>query len=307
MKRRSYDISKEEEKDQPPETLPAGNRLVVWWKETRQNMKLILYNKETGQYLTRTPRSWAEIGLFYLVFYSALTSFFAICMVVFLDVTVPSKDEGPKFNHIICVEPGWKKSFSGDLVFTMVGQNRVAPEADNLNAKTREFLREAGYTADKQNRYSLTQNPKLTSCNGPQFIESHEMCVFFRFNRITGYVPHDDVRVGCTSTSTLTSIEHEGKYLDTDPSKPVNNRTLIISPHPLERAKVAFNPSDPNFRSALFIAKFFLKPIHYSALNNAGQSHVVSFICVPILNGTGALLDGDISPIEFNIKYVNAP
>jgi len=43
-----------------------------------------IYNKETGQILTRTPESWAKIGLFYLVYYSCLAAFFAGLLSVFL-------------------------------------------------------------------------------------------------------------------------------------------------------------------------------------------------------------------------------
>jgi len=43
-----------------------------------------IYNKETGQILTRTPESWAKIGLFYLIYYSCLAAFFAGLLSVFL-------------------------------------------------------------------------------------------------------------------------------------------------------------------------------------------------------------------------------
>jgi len=43
-----------------------------------------IYNKETGQILTRTPESWGKIGLFYLVYYSCLAAFFAGLLSIFL-------------------------------------------------------------------------------------------------------------------------------------------------------------------------------------------------------------------------------
>ena len=60
-------------------------------------------------------------------------------MVVFLKGTVPSKEEGPKFNDIICIEPGWKKSFPGDLTYT-VDKIGTPPEKEAFNRKTVEFL-----------------------------------------------------------------------------------------------------------------------------------------------------------------------
>jgi len=44
----------------------------------------IVYNRETGQIFTRTPESWAKIGLFYFVYYSCLAAFFAGLLSVFL-------------------------------------------------------------------------------------------------------------------------------------------------------------------------------------------------------------------------------
>jgi len=43
-----------------------------------------IYNKETGAIFTRTPSSWARIGLFYLVYYSCLAIFFAGLLAIFL-------------------------------------------------------------------------------------------------------------------------------------------------------------------------------------------------------------------------------
>jgi len=44
----------------------------------------LIYNKETGTILTRTPESWGKIGLFYFIYYSGLAAFFAGLLAVFL-------------------------------------------------------------------------------------------------------------------------------------------------------------------------------------------------------------------------------
>jgi len=44
----------------------------------------VIYNKETGAIFTRTPSSWAKIGLFYLVYYTCLATFFAGLLAIFL-------------------------------------------------------------------------------------------------------------------------------------------------------------------------------------------------------------------------------
>jgi len=44
----------------------------------------VVYNAETGAIFTRTPASWAKIGLFYFVYYSCLAAFFAGLLAIFL-------------------------------------------------------------------------------------------------------------------------------------------------------------------------------------------------------------------------------
>jgi len=43
-----------------------------------------LYDRESGAIFTRTPASWAKIGLFYCVYYSCLAGFFAGMLTIFL-------------------------------------------------------------------------------------------------------------------------------------------------------------------------------------------------------------------------------
>ena len=56
-----------------------------------------VYNPVTGAWFTRTPSSWLKIGIFYLVYYSALAAFFAgmlsIFIFAFTDKTAPGKNQ----------------------------------------------------------------------------------------------------------------------------------------------------------------------------------------------------------------------
>lgn len=57
-----------------------------------ERIRYILHNPETGQILSRTPKSWALITLFYIVYYSFLAAFWALMMFVFwqtLDMSTP--------------------------------------------------------------------------------------------------------------------------------------------------------------------------------------------------------------------------
>lgn len=60
-------------------------------------VRYFLHNPETGEYFTRTPKSWALITGFYLIYYSCLAAFWAACLAIFL-TTLPDNSprwEGP--------------------------------------------------------------------------------------------------------------------------------------------------------------------------------------------------------------------
>jgi len=59
-------------------------------KEGCSNFGTFLYNRETRQVMGRSGRSWAKIGVFYVVFYSCLAGFFAAMMAVFLTTVNPA-------------------------------------------------------------------------------------------------------------------------------------------------------------------------------------------------------------------------
>ena len=77
-----------------------------WWEVVRD----LIYNPKNGEYFTRTPKSWALITVFYLIYYSLLFCFWAAMMTIFLQ-TIPNVEDkvGPKWqseNSIIGVSPG---------------------------------------------------------------------------------------------------------------------------------------------------------------------------------------------------------
>jgi len=73
----------------------------------------ILYDPKNGTILTRTPKSWGLIILFYCIYYSCLAAFWLACMKIFLTIQIqdPSniKDAKPTWTmdkSIIGVRPG---------------------------------------------------------------------------------------------------------------------------------------------------------------------------------------------------------
>lgn len=70
-----------------------------------------LYDPKNGTVLSRTPKSWALIILFYCIYYSCLAGFWLACMKLFLTIQIqnPEEDGKPTWTQgasIIGVNPG---------------------------------------------------------------------------------------------------------------------------------------------------------------------------------------------------------
>lgn len=73
-------------------------------------IKYFIHNPETGEYFTRTPKSWLLIFIFYVIYYSCLAAFWAGMLAIFL-TTIPeaTTGNGPRWQHessLIGVSPG---------------------------------------------------------------------------------------------------------------------------------------------------------------------------------------------------------
>lgn len=118
----------------------------------------LLYNSETGAILTRTPASWAKIGLFYFVYYTCLAAFFAGLLSVFLFGFTDNKAPLLTGSHSILPQnPGMGFRPMPDETKTMVKfsvkkADSFEPFVDNLD----EFLNHP----NKTNTYMKGQAPQ---------------------------------------------------------------------------------------------------------------------------------------------------
>jgi sodium/potassium-transporting ATPase subunit beta len=71
-----------------------------------RNFLNFVYDKKNGTVLGRTGRSWFEITVFYIIFYSCLAGFFAINMAIFLHTLDPVKPRYYGKGTIIGINPG---------------------------------------------------------------------------------------------------------------------------------------------------------------------------------------------------------
>lgn len=67
----------------------------------------ILYDPKNGTVLTRTPKSWALIIIFYCIYYSCLAAFWMACMKIFLHIQINEQEPTWKMaDSIIGTNPG---------------------------------------------------------------------------------------------------------------------------------------------------------------------------------------------------------
>merc|ERR1712098_365131 len=72
---------------------PAG-----WDRTGWEAFRYFLYDPDNGTILSRTPKSWLLITVFYTIYYTCLAAFWYVCLIIFF-TTIPDKLEGPKWQQ----------------------------------------------------------------------------------------------------------------------------------------------------------------------------------------------------------------
>jgi len=158
----------------------------------RHGMEAVRYffhNPDTGEIMTRTPMSWLLITIFYVIYYSCLAAFWAICMVIFLQTVPENEPKWQTSNGIIGESPGVgfvpKNSYdlidSAIVMFnkdskmerdrtnaTEMALNKVASYQE-WTARIRKFLQTYKNETEHKKRIDCNQNAKPTVQNGCKF------------------------------------------------------------------------------------------------------------------------------------------
>lgn len=129
------DFSKEVSKEAPKGGECLGMTAIKpkgWDITGKEAFMRMLYNKDTGEVLTRTPLSWLKIITFYLIYYSLLAGFWIACLFIFF-CTLPEVEHGPR----------WKTDWS------LIGMNPgvgLRPRSNDRNIDSNMFLLKANTT-----------------------------------------------------------------------------------------------------------------------------------------------------------------
>jgi len=185
-----------------PQIFGAGNAIKPIKRHGWERVRYAIHNPETGEYFSRTPKSWLLIISFYILFYACLAGFwFALFQIFWL--TLP--DGEPKYqagNGLIGKSPGLglkpaqvdKFMDSTLMAFNMnAQQDQGKPGDENYVAGYQGWANRAGDFLDKyrigstkcdQHCFDLKQ---LGACSENSYgYDEGKPCIYLKLNKIFG-------------------------------------------------------------------------------------------------------------------------
>lgn len=170
--------------------------------------KYFLHNPETGEYLTRTPKSWALITIFYIIYYAFLAAFWAAMLMIFFTTL---NDQSPRWigaESLIGTSPGvgmHPKQTDALIDSSMIQYNMQSKsDSDHIAGyggwveRTKSFLDQ--YDASKGKDCSVSnradggitefckfKTSDLGTCSSGNYgFDEGKPCVFLKLNKIYG-------------------------------------------------------------------------------------------------------------------------
>jgi len=151
-----------------------------------------LYNRETGQVCSRTPKSWALITGFYIIYYSCLAAFWAAMLTVFFQTLPDGMPKWQNANGLIGVSPGLglrptqtEERIDSSMIVFSENADDDGPDRPGYKGwadRAAEFLKE--YTDAPYGGFDVST---LGDCakEGHGYNEG-KPCVFLKLNKIYG-------------------------------------------------------------------------------------------------------------------------
>jgi len=178
-----------------------------WDRSGFEAFRYFLYDPDNGTFLSRTPKSWALITIFYTIYYSLLAAFWYVCLLIFFQ-TLPEAAAGPKWTQegsLIGSNPGIGirplntdvRIDSNMFALKFSDNNDVLSEKDGEGDLNIDYARRAEIfmksydkpAADGYNTFSLAQ---LGPCQSHPYGYTGDKvtpCIFLKFNKIWGWDP----------------------------------------------------------------------------------------------------------------------
>jgi len=181
-------------------TILGGTAIKPKERHGWEAVRYIIHNPETGEFFTRTPKSWALITGFYIIYYSCLAGFWLAMLNIFF---LTLNDDSPKWqgdNGLIGDSPGL--GLKPAQLNALIDSSMIAFNKDKKDAqgkphdanyvagyegwanRTKEFL--APY-ADCVGAHCFPLSQLGTACSTyPYGYDQGKPCVYLKLNKIYG-------------------------------------------------------------------------------------------------------------------------
>lgn len=271
-----------------------------------ESIGTFVWNSEEGTVLGRGGKSWAEIGLFYFVYYACLASFFAATLAVFYETVSDTEPKLLKDSSLLDGNPGMAFRPRVDLtdpkikVVSTLGENGKQAKSFKsfLDAYNDDDLDTADCSQVGETRPGEKEPCKFdmafmqTHCNPDReygFADG-KPCVALKLNKVYGWVPslwEDEM-------SSPLKEEWDIPYVKTRvpircyPKEKFTNKPFEVSYHPEQGFPISFFPyeNQKDYRAPLVMVKFdnitldktievecraYAKNINYEPSENSGM------------------------------------
>merc|ERR1711936_1275986 len=176
-------------------------------------VKWFLYDKDTGAIIGRTPKSWALITIFYIIYYSCLAAFWVLCLYIFFQFIDNDQPRWQQENSLIGrspalgVRPGqdWDSIESSIILFNYERESDevAVPGYGGWVKRADEFLKPynnnsipnakdcsrdaANFEEGEFCRFPIAS---IGNCaKGKHGFDSNSPCLILKLNRIYGLEP----------------------------------------------------------------------------------------------------------------------
>jgi len=275
-------------------TILGGTAIKPKERHGWEAIRYIIHNPETGEFLTRTPKSWLLITGFYIIYYSCLAGFWAAMLnIFFLTLT----EEAPKWQNAdgligtspgLGLKPGQVDALidSSMIVFNMKNTaDQGKPGDENYVAGTEgwqnritEFLKPY-----KDCSGSHCFDPALLGpCGTPPYgFDQGKPCVYLKLNKIYG-LKNENYKDGeLPENMPATLKSHIGSQTDKD-------QTWVEChgeyPGDIEAlGKIKYFPATQGFEDKFFPylgkTKDYISPLIAVQFANARQNQLLHVEC----------------------------
>lgn len=207
-----------------PGTMLGGTAIRPVERHGMEKIRYFLHNPDTGEILSRTPKSWLLITIFYVIYYSCLAIFWAICFVAFL--YTQTNDYAPKWQNtagIIGGSPslGLRPNQPKHLVRSSLIEIHTDPE--NLNDDSlhwQEWVQRVNNFFESYNRndtsFDITTLEECSRNRSNYGYDIGEPCFYLKLNRIYGVenTPYNKSTLPTDMSEKLKTIILNQKMMD---------------------------------------------------------------------------------------------